>query len=99
MHALTFIQFVVVIAALFDSSSAIPVLSPFRHASKASALKATKRATTGKLVVAHFMVGNAYPYTTDTWASDIQLAYNNGIDGFALNVGSDSWQPDRVAGA
>jgi glucan endo-1,3-alpha-glucosidase len=52
-----------------------------------------------KYVVAHFMVGNTYPYTVDNWASDIALAYSAGIDAFALNVGSDEWQPQRVADA
>jgi hypothetical protein len=41
-----------------------------------------------KLVVAHMMVGNTYSYSVDTWASDIKLASANGIDGFALNIGS-----------
>ena len=45
------------------------------------------------------MVGNTYPYTQDTWASDIALAQANGIDGFALNVGTDSWQVTQVASA
>ena len=52
-----------------------------------------------KYVVAHHMVGNTYPYTQDTWASDIALAQANGIDGFALNVGTDSWQVTQVASA
>jgi glucan endo-1,3-alpha-glucosidase len=30
---------------------------------------------------------------------DISLASSKGVDAFALNVGSDSWQPDRVADA
>jgi glucan endo-1,3-alpha-glucosidase len=41
-----------------------------------------------KLVVAHMMVGNTYSYSVDTWAADIKLASANGIDGFALNIGS-----------
>ncbi|KAI0061704.1 glycoside hydrolase [Artomyces pyxidatus] len=45
------------------------------------------------------MVGNTFPYTTTDWANDIALAHDNGIDGFALNIGSDSWQPARVADA
>lgn len=52
-----------------------------------------------KYVVAHFMVGNSYPYTVDNWLSDILLAHSSGIDGFALNVGVDSWQPSQVANA
>ncbi|QRV98082.1 alpha-1,3-glucanase [Ceratobasidium sp. AG-Ba] len=49
-----------------------------------------------KFVVAHFMVGNTFPYTKETWLADVKLASANGIDAFALNVGSDDWQKDRV---
>jgi len=52
-----------------------------------------------KYVWAHFIVGNAYPYTYDTWMNDIRLASASGIDGFALNMGPDSWQPDRIRDA
>jgi glucan endo-1,3-alpha-glucosidase len=45
------------------------------------------------------MVGNTYPYSKQDWAADIQLALQSGIDAFALNVGSDDWQPARVADA
>lgn len=50
-------------------------------------------------VWAHYMVGNTYPYTVSNWASDISAALAAGIDGFALNMGSDDWQPARVADA
>lgn len=50
-------------------------------------------------VWAHYMVGNTYPYTASNWASDISAALTAGIDGFALNMGSDYWQPARVADA
>ncbi|RXK35703.1 hypothetical protein M231_07031 [Tremella mesenterica] len=50
-------------------------------------------------VWAHHMVGNTYPYTESSWSSDIQSASSSGIDGFALNMGSDSWQPSRVSDA
>jgi hypothetical protein len=53
-----------------------------------------------KLVVAHMMVGNTYSYSVDTWASDIKLASANGIDGFALNIGSAaSFTDTQVANA
>ena len=52
-----------------------------------------------KYVIAHHMVGNTFPYTLDDWTEDITLAHASGIDGFALNVGSDSWEPARVADA
>jgi len=50
-------------------------------------------------VWAHHMVGNAYPYAQSDWLSDINAASSYGIDGFALNMGSDSWQPARIADA
>lgn len=56
-------------------------------------------AATNKLVVAHHIIGYTYPYNLSTWESDIRLAYRSGLDGFALNVGSDSWEIDQVASA
>lgn len=67
--------------------------SPFHHR------RSHKRDSAPKLVVAHHMVGNTYPYTQNDWASDIQAAHNAGIDGFALNIGTDDWQPTQVASA
>ncbi|KAG8902322.1 hypothetical protein FRB99_004630 [Tulasnella sp. 403] len=49
-----------------------------------------------KYVFAHFMVGNTYSYTKDVWRSQVLLAQEASIDGFALNIGSDDWQPARV---
>ncbi|PSR74813.1 hypothetical protein PHLCEN_2v9527 [Hermanssonia centrifuga] len=69
------------------------IRSPFRHR------KVSKRDGSQKFVVAHHMVGNTYPYTQDDWTSDIQAAHAAGIDGFALNIGSDDWQPTQVASA
>ncbi|KAK4683990.1 glucan endo-1,3-alpha-glucosidase, partial [Tremellales sp. Uapishka_1] len=54
-------------------------------------------ATGTRALYAHHMVGNTYSYTQATWADDIALAAAAGIDGFALNMGSDSWQPPSVA--
>lgn len=54
---------------------------------------------TSKYVIAHFMVGNVYSFTVDNWLADIALAHSSGIDGFALNVGVDDWQPQQVANA
>ncbi|KAG5648432.1 hypothetical protein DXG03_005006 [Asterophora parasitica] len=45
------------------------------------------------------MVGNTYPYKLKDWKDDIVLAHASGIDGFALNMGRDEWQPSRVADA
>lgn len=47
-------------------------------------------------VWAHFMVGNTYPYNVNDWTTDMADAQSANIDGFALNMGSDSWQPDRI---
>lgn len=52
-----------------------------------------------KLVYAHFILGNAYPYTPDMWRTDISRAQGAGIDGFMLNLGGDYWQPARVQDA
>jgi glucan endo-1,3-alpha-glucosidase len=111
--------------ALFLALSALPHISsitlPLPHIHHFSST-----APPSKLVVAHFIVGNTYPYTIDDWTQgvslsltfisrkwltkkkkffqpqlhiDITLASSKGIDAFALNVGRDSWQPDRVADA
>jgi glucan endo-1,3-alpha-glucosidase len=45
------------------------------------------------------MVGNTYPYAVADWRTDIDKAVAYGIDGFALNMGSDWWQPNRIADA
>lgn len=47
-------------------------------------------------MVSHFMVGNTYPYTVYDWLDDIKLAHKHALDGFALNVGREEWQRDRV---
>nr|XP_018261580.1 uncharacterized protein I303_06018 [Kwoniella dejecticola CBS 10117]OBR83738.1 hypothetical protein I303_06018 [Kwoniella dejecticola CBS 10117] len=56
-------------------------------------------ATGTKQLFAHHMVGNTYSYSQSTWADDINQASAAGIDGFALNYGSDSWQSARIADA
>lgn len=38
-------------------------------------------------------------YTFNALFTDIKLASSKGIDAFALNVGSDSWEPSQVANA
>ena len=45
------------------------------------------------------MVGNTYTYTNETWSQDIKLAHQSGIDAFALNVGTNEWEPDQVDNA
>ncbi|THH03990.1 hypothetical protein EW145_g5848 [Phellinidium pouzarii] len=55
-----------------------------------------KRGSGQKYVFAHHIVGNTFSYTVDNWLDDIKLANANGIDAFALNIGSDSWEPNQV---
>lgn len=76
-----------------DAMPTLSFRSPFHHG------RSHKRDDAPKLVVAHHMVGNTYPYTQNDWASDIQAAHDAGIDGFALNIGTDDWQPAQVASA
>ncbi|KAJ3553146.1 hypothetical protein NM688_g3772 [Phlebia brevispora] len=59
----------------------------------------TRRDTGTKNVFAHHMVGFTYSYTSKDWVEDVRAAHAAGIDGFALNVGTDSWQPTQVASA
>ncbi|KAI5123868.1 hypothetical protein M0805_005685 [Coniferiporia weirii] len=59
--------------------------------------KPLEKRDTQKYVFAHHMVGNTYPYTVTDWSNDIKLASANGIDAFALNIGSDSWQSTQVS--
>lgn len=50
---------------------------------------------TNKKVFAHYMVGFAFPSDQNYFDTQIKRAKVAGIDGFALNVGIDQWQPDR----
>ena len=72
---------------------ALPI-NPFQHRAFTK-----KDGGNPKYVVAHHMVGNTFPYTEGDWLSDITQAHSAGIDGFALNIGSDSWQATQVASA
>ncbi|KAK6977361.1 glycoside hydrolase [Favolaschia claudopus] len=65
------------------------------HASPSNTT-ALKRAGTPKLVFAHFMVGIVDGYTQADWANDIALASATGIDGFALNIGTDTWTDPQL---
>ncbi|EIN03509.1 glycoside hydrolase family 71 protein [Punctularia strigosozonata HHB-11173 SS5] len=52
-----------------------------------------------KAVVAHFIVGFTISYSQADWLNDITQASAMGIDAFALNFGSDPWQPNQIANA
>ncbi|KAI0785282.1 glycoside hydrolase [Abortiporus biennis] len=45
------------------------------------------------------MMGNAYPFGVSDFVREIKLASASGIDAFALNIGTDYWQPDHVKAA
>lgn len=90
--------------SLLAFAHTLPV--PFTNNESVSQTPATVSATSNsspsinnKYVVAHHMVGNTFPYTAQSWLNDIILAHASGIDAFALNMGSDDWQPARVADA
>ncbi|KAJ3740091.1 glycoside hydrolase family 71 protein [Lentinula detonsa] len=102
------------IFSLFAFAYALPVSFTDRTPSRITTPRITTRAgstvsttslstnattSANKYVVAHHMVGNTFPYTSQDWLNDIKLAHASGIDGFALNIGSDDWQPARVADA
>lgn len=71
---------------LFQVSAALGLLSQAVSAQKA--------------VFAHVVVGNTAAHTQDTWAQDIQLARNTGIDAFVLNIAyPDGNIPGQVANA
>ena len=76
-----------------------PVRRSGVNSTTSNAARSTPVSTTPKYVVAHHMVGNTYPYTSNDWLEDIIQAHGAGIDGFALNMGTDVWQPARVADA
>jgi len=59
----------------------------------------TPQSTSSKKVFAHYMVGFAYGSDQSFFDAQIKRAQAAGIDGFALNVGSNDWQPARVATA
>jgi glucan endo-1,3-alpha-glucosidase len=86
------------------SSVAGNTITPRSEALTSSSVTAGSDSTTlpAKQAIAHHMVGNTFPYTPDTWSTDISLALSAGIDGFALNVGSGgvgNWQREQVKNA
>ncbi|WWC90609.1 uncharacterized protein L201_005545 [Kwoniella dendrophila CBS 6074] len=82
-----------------SSTSSAASSSAAAAASSVAGAPAPPAATGTKQLYAHHMVGNTYSYTQATWLDDIALASSVGIDGFALNYGSDSWQPARISDA
>ncbi|KZP09492.1 carbohydrate-binding module family 20 protein [Athelia psychrophila] len=54
------------------------------------------RASGTKYVFAHFSVGIVASYAQSDWTNDMQLAQAIGIDGFALNIGTDSYNAQQL---
>ena len=49
-----------------------------------------------RMVFAHFMVGIVSSYGPSNWERDMNMAKSYGIDGFALNVGKDSYTESQL---
>ncbi|KAK0383184.1 hypothetical protein NLU13_9097 [Sarocladium strictum] len=54
------------------------------------------RADTSRLVFAHYMVGLTYDQAPSQWDKDISEAKSAGIDGFALNIGTDTYTDEQL---
>lgn len=54
------------------------------------------RADTDRLVFAHYMVGLTFGQASSQWDQDISEAKSAGIDGFALNIGTDSYTEEQL---
>ncbi|ORY28480.1 glycoside hydrolase [Naematelia encephala] len=52
-----------------------------------------------KLVVAHFMLGNTYPFTENDWKTTFDQAEETGLDALALNLGPEDWQFNQARSA
>ncbi|KAJ7289549.1 glycoside hydrolase family 71 protein [Mycena rebaudengoi] len=52
--------------------------------------------TNGKYVFAHFIVGIVASYVQSDWEADMNLAKAIGIDGFALNIGKDTYNDQQL---
>ncbi|WVR06299.1 hypothetical protein IAU60_003329 [Kwoniella sp. DSM 27419] len=48
--------------------------------------------TRPRMVVAHFMLGNTYPFTDRDWETTFDLAEQTSLDALALNLGPEDWQ-------
>ncbi|KAG4220980.1 hypothetical protein PC116_g30542 [Phytophthora cactorum] len=58
---------------------------------------ALPRQDAGRQVFAHYMVGLTNQQSRDQWQKDITEAKSAGIDGFALNIGSqDAWNGEQL---
>jgi glucan endo-1,3-alpha-glucosidase len=83
-------------ASSLPSLLSVPNSTP-QHGASSKGSSAPTNAT--KFVFAHHIVGNTYNFTPSTWSSDVTLAHTSSIDGFALNIGNQPWEPARVQSA
>ena len=89
----------VVSSAVVSSSAAATTAAPSSASAAPPSTTSVPVSSDEHVVWAHHMVGNTYPYGVSDWASDVSKASSYGIDGFALNMGSDWWQPARISDA
>lgn len=82
-------------------SATVPASTPAAQPTPAGyqPTNAVPSSSSQKYIWAHVILGNTYPYSYTTWMDDVRMASASGIDGFVLNLGSDSWQPARVQDA
>ncbi|WWD04916.1 hypothetical protein V865_002987 [Kwoniella europaea PYCC6329] len=52
-----------------------------------------------RLAIAHFMLGNTYPFTEDDWMKTLDLAEDTSLDALALNLGPEEWQLTQASTA
>ncbi|WWC70808.1 uncharacterized protein I206_104760 [Kwoniella pini CBS 10737] len=45
-----------------------------------------------RLAIAHFMLGNTYPFVEKDWLRTFDLVQDTGLDALALNIGPEEWQ-------
>ncbi|KAF7334571.1 Glycoside hydrolase family 71 protein [Mycena venus] len=80
----------------------IPVLASLVVSALATTLPPADRSTEvveragDKYVFAHFIVGIVQTYVQSDWEADMNLAKSIGIDGFALNIGKDSYNDQQL---
>ncbi|KAH7100577.1 glycosyl hydrolase family 71-domain-containing protein [Auriculariales sp. MPI-PUGE-AT-0066] len=84
--------------AAFASTASALTLPLNRHSANNSTIVARQDAGP-KQVFAHFMLGIVASYTVADWEQDINQAKNIGIDGFALNSGTDTYTRDQLHNA
>jgi len=85
-------------AAVTSSTTKAAVVAVTTSTTKAATVAASTSpvtSTNGKYVFAHYMMGFAYGSDYNFFVSAIKDAIQANIDAFAVNVGTDEWQPDR----